>query len=123
MEGHGVYNRSSRVQAAGLSPAVPLFERAAKTVTLATAPEAIVIADYGSSEGRNSLAPMAPAIRSLRDRVGPEREISVVHTDLPGSDFSALFKTLDTDIFASTRQHLHRRWGGHSTNRSSPRAA
>jgi hypothetical protein len=26
MEGHGVYNRSSRVQAAGLSPAVPLLE-------------------------------------------------------------------------------------------------
>jgi len=97
MEGHGVYNRSSRVQAAGLSPALPLFERAARAVTLATAPEAIVIADYGSSEGRNSLAPMAVAVSSLRERVGPEREISVVHTDLPGSDFSALFETLDTD--------------------------
>ena len=32
MEGHGVYNRSSRVQAAGLSPAVPLLEQAARTV-------------------------------------------------------------------------------------------
>jgi hypothetical protein len=60
-------------------------------------PEAIVIADYGLSEGHNSLAPMGVAIRSLRDRVGPEREISVVHTDLPGSDFSALFETLHTD--------------------------
>jgi hypothetical protein len=97
MEGHGVYNRSSRVQAAGLSPAVPLFERAAGAVILATAPEAIVIADYGSSEGHNSLAPMAVAIGALRNRVGPERAISVVHADLPGSDFSALFQTLNTD--------------------------
>jgi hypothetical protein len=37
MEGHGVYNRSSTVQAAGLSPAMPLFERAARTVPLSPA--------------------------------------------------------------------------------------
>jgi SAM dependent carboxyl methyltransferase len=97
MEGHGVYNRSSSVQAAGLSPAVPLLEQAAKVVSLASAPEAIVIADYGASEGRNSLAPMAVAIACLRARVGRERAISVVHTDLPSSDFNALFQTLDTD--------------------------
>ena len=97
MEGRGVYNRSSCVQAAGLSPAVPLFEKAAKAVSLASAPEAIVIADYGSSEGRNSLAPMAAAIRVVRNRVGADRAISVVHTDLPGNDFSALFQTLAND--------------------------
>jgi hypothetical protein len=73
------------------------LEQAARLVTVAAAPEAIVIADYGSSEGRNSLVPMALAIRILRDRVGPERGISVVHTDLPGNDFSSLFETLDTD--------------------------
>jgi hypothetical protein len=83
MEGHGCYNRSSRVQATGLSAAMSWLEQAARLVTVAAAPEAIVIADYGSSEGRNSLVPMALAIRILRDRVGPERGISVVHTDLP----------------------------------------
>ena len=97
MEGHGVYNRSSTVQAAGLSPAVPLFERAARTVPLASAPETIVIADYGASEGRNSLVPMAVAIDCLRERVGRHRAISVVHTDLPGNDFNALFQVSDTD--------------------------
>jgi hypothetical protein len=97
MEGHGAYNRSSRVQAAGLSPAVPLFRRAAGAVPLTGASEPIVIADYGSSEGRNSLVPIAAAIRVLRDRAGPERAISVVHTDLPGNDFSALFQTLTND--------------------------
>jgi hypothetical protein len=97
MEAGGGYNRSSSVQAAGLSPAVPLFERAARTVPLANAPEPIVIADYGSSQGRNSLGPMSAAIRALRGRTGRDRAISVVHTDLAGNDFSALFQTLADD--------------------------
>ena len=73
MEGHGVYNRSSRVQAAGLSPAVPLLEQAAETVPLAAAPQPVVIVDYGSSEGHNSLGPVAAAITVLRKRVGLEQ--------------------------------------------------
>ncbi len=97
MEGHGAYNRSSRVQAAGLSSAIPLFSQAAKAVTLSPAHEPIVIADYGASEGHNSLVPMAEAIGSLRNRVDPARAILVVHTDLPSSDFSALFETLQND--------------------------
>lgn len=97
MEGHGAYNRSSCVQAAGLSPALPLLERAAEVVPLASAPDTIVIADYGASEGHNSLAPMASAIGVLRKRVGADRAISVVHTDLPGNDFVTLFQTLDQD--------------------------
>jgi hypothetical protein len=97
MEGHGVYNRSSRVQAAGLSPAVPLFEQAARTVALSPAPQPIVVADYGSSEGHNSLDPLLVAIRALRERVGSERAISIVHTDLPDNDFTALFRMLKAD--------------------------
>jgi hypothetical protein len=97
MEGHGAYNRSSRVQAAGSSPAVALLDKAARQVPLVTAPEPVVIVDYGSSEGRNSLAPVAVAIGILRERIGRERAISVVHTDLPGNDFAALFQTLASD--------------------------
>ena len=100
MEGHGGYNRSSAVQASGASPAVPLFEHAAAVVPLPEAPEPVVIADFGSSEGHNSLVPLASAIRIVRDRAGPEREFSVVHTDLPGNDFSALFQTVASDPFS-----------------------
>ena len=38
MEACGAYNRSSRVQAAGLSPAVPLLEKAAMEVALLPEP-------------------------------------------------------------------------------------
>jgi hypothetical protein len=97
MEGHGAYNRSSRVQAAGLAAAIPLFRQAAETVPLAPAPEPVVIADYGCSEGHNSLIPMREAIAALRQRIGASRTISVVHTDLPSNDFSALFEALESD--------------------------
>ena len=97
MEAHGSYNRNSRVQAAGLLPAVQLFEHAAARAALALDPEPILIADYGSSAGHNSLAPVRQAIQTLRKRTGRERAISVVHTDLPSNDFSGLFELLDTN--------------------------
>jgi hypothetical protein len=97
MEGQGGYNRSSQVQAAGLSPAVPMLEHAARTVALPPGSQPIVIADYGSSEGHNSLLPLGAAIAILRQRIGPDRAISVVHTDLPENDFSVLFETLNND--------------------------
>ena len=97
MEGRGAYNRSSSVQAAGSLPAVALLERAAHAVALPQSPQPVVIADYGSSEGHNSLAPIAAAIGALRERVVRERAIFVFHTDLPGNDFTALFQTLAND--------------------------
>ncbi|MBL8905732.1 MAG: hypothetical protein JNM20_03545 [Rhizobiales bacterium] len=97
MEGRGAYNRNSRVQAAGFAAAIPYFKEAARVCSLAAAPAPIAIADYGASEGHNSLVPMAAAIAVLRQRVGAERAISVVHTDLPDSDFNALFLTLAND--------------------------
>lgn len=97
MEGHGAYNRSSSVQASGSSPAVPLLENAARLVDLDGCASPLVIADYGSSQGRNSFAPISAAIRCLRERVNSEHAISVIHTDLPNNDFSALFNALTTD--------------------------
>lgn len=94
MEGQGAYNRSSGVQAAGLAPAIALLERAAAAVPVGSSSEPVFVVDYGSSEGRNSMAPMATAARTLRARLGPDRAINVVHTDLPGNDFAALFETL-----------------------------
>lgn len=96
MEGGGAYNRNSAVQASGLLPAIDLLAQAARAVPV-DADAGIVIADYGSSAGHNSLLPMATAIAALRERVGTQRAISVVHTDLAGNDFSALFRMLQSD--------------------------
>jgi hypothetical protein len=97
MEGDGRYNRNSHVQAAGISPAFSLLEKAAHAIPIPAGSQPIVLADYGSSQGRNSLAPIRAAIAALRERTGLGREISVIHTDLPQNDFCALFQTLNTD--------------------------
>ncbi|MCV7313537.1 class I SAM-dependent methyltransferase [Mycobacterium paraffinicum] len=92
-----VYTQSSRLQAAGLGPAIALFERAAEQVPLPKPPQPIVIADYGAANGHNSLKPMAAAIAILRRRTRHDHAILVAHTDIPDNDFSALFHTLSDD--------------------------
>jgi hypothetical protein len=97
MEGQGAYNRQSHRQAAGGALAVPLLEQAARAIDPGPDDRPLLIADYGSSQGRNSLRPMRAAVAVLRERFGAERPICVTHTDLPGNDFNSLFRTLRTD--------------------------
>ncbi|MGD1171115.1 SAM-dependent methyltransferase [Mycobacterium seoulense] len=92
-----VYTQSSRLQAAGLAPAIAMFERAAERVPLPKPPQPIVVADYGAANGHNSLKPMSAAIAVLRRRTRHDHAILMVHTDIPDNDFSALFHTLEDD--------------------------
>lgn len=92
MEGDGFYNRNSAMQAAGIARVLPMWEKIAATVPVGD--EALVIVDYGSSQGRNSMAPMRIAISALRAKSGPGRPVQVIHTDLPSNDFTCLFQAL-----------------------------
>jgi salicylate 1-O-methyltransferase len=91
------YTVTSRLQAAGLRPAIALFEQAADTVPLPRPPQPIVIADYGASTGHNSLLPISAALPVLRNRTRPEHSILVVHTDVPDNNFTVMFETLADD--------------------------
>jgi len=73
MEGGGSYNRHAGVPAGGANLAIPFLERAVRSLALGGGDQPIVIADYGSSQGKNSLAPLRVAIQGLRGRVGPRR--------------------------------------------------
>jgi hypothetical protein len=97
MEGEGAYNRNAAIPASGGALAIPLLEKAAQQVSLDSGDRPIVIADYGSSQGKNSLAPMRAAIAALRMRAGRQRPIFVCHTDLPANDFSEMFALLESD--------------------------
>ena len=97
MESGGSYNLHARNPAAGGNLALPLLEQAVRNVALGSGDQPVVIADYGSSQGKNSLAPMRAAIRGLRTRVGPHRPILVVHIDQAANDFNTLFDVLHTD--------------------------
>jgi hypothetical protein len=97
MEGKGAYNRNAAIPASGGALAIPLLEKAAQQISLDSGDRPIVIADYGSSQGKNSLAPMRAAIAALRLRAGRQRPIFVCHTDLPANDFSEMFALLESD--------------------------
>jgi hypothetical protein len=97
MEGKGAYNRNAAIPASGGAFAIPLLEKAAQQISLDSGDRPIVIADYESSQGKNSLAPMRAAIAALRMRAGRQRPIFVCHTDLPANDFSEMFALLESD--------------------------
>jgi hypothetical protein len=97
MEGKGAYNRNAAIPASGGALAIPLLEKAAQQISLDPRDRPIVIADYGSSQGKNSFAPMRAAIAALRVRADRQRPIFVCHTDLPANDFSEMFALLEGD--------------------------
>jgi hypothetical protein len=97
MEGQGNYNRHSYTQAGRGAATGPLLEQAARLIDPGSSDDPILIADYGASQGRNSLSPLRAAIGALRERFGTERAVCVTHTDLPDNDFSSLFRTVYTD--------------------------
>lgn len=92
MEGKGSYNRYAKLPAGGAALALPFLEKAAQNVLLERRDGPLVIADYGSSQGKNSLAPMDVAIRTLRRRIGKTRPIMVCHVDQSKNDFNSLLK-------------------------------
>lgn len=97
MEGKGAYNKHAKLPAGGAALALPLLEKAVSNVALDAGDLPVVIADYGSSQGKNSLAPMQDAIKILRQRLGPDRPICVFHVDQPSNDFNTLFGVVDAD--------------------------
>lgn len=102
MEGNGSYNLHAIPQADGGTTAIPLLERAASEIPIESGTRPIGVADYGASQGKNSLAPMRTAVETLRRRVGRCRPILIFHTDLPGNDFNTLFDVLEPaqDLYA-----------------------
>src|SRR4029077_1287966 len=92
MQGGGFYYRHGCVQAAGVTAALPALARAAAAVPIELP---LIVADYGSSQGRNSLRPMQVAIEGLRARAS-NVPITVIHIDQPGNDFSSLFALLNS---------------------------
>jgi len=97
MEGNGAYNKHAELQAGGAALALSHLEGAARSAILDPSDQPVVIADYGSSQGKNSLAPIRVAVRTLQARLDQRRPILVCHIDQPANDFTSLFGLLDSD--------------------------
>jgi S-adenosylmethionine-dependent carboxyl methyltransferase len=114
MEGRGYYNAHSELQARSAEEADAMLVRALAAVTIWPGP--LTIADFGSSQGHNSMRQMALALDRLTVRTVQSRDTMVVHTDLPHSDFTSLFVTLETapDSYRRGRDHVFPSAVGHS---------
>ncbi len=108
MEGHGFYNQHSQQQAGAASLGYSALEAAAREVPLAPV---VRMADFGSSQGRNSLEPVRRALATLRARQN-DLLVEVTHTDLPQNDFNSLIQLVggadgylagQTGVYASAR--------------------
>src|SRR4029453_17787943 len=95
MLGHGYSNPNFQPQWAGFDYALPLLEAAIGSMDLPVAPDAIALADFGCSEGKNSVAAMQRLLPVLRRRT--DRPIITIHSDLATNDFSELFRNLQLD--------------------------
>jgi hypothetical protein len=105
MEGCGFYNAHSELQARSAAEAEGMLERAIAAVAIP--PHPFTIADFGCSQGHNSMRPLALALDRLTERTGPGRDIMVVHTDLPHSDFTSLFEMLESSPDSYRRGRTH----------------
>jgi len=95
MVGRGFYNRHSAPQWSAIDYVLPWLEASLASMNLPTSPESITLADFGCSEGKNSIAVMQRLLPVLRRRAA--RPLATIHSDLATNDFSELFRRLRAD--------------------------
>jgi len=95
MTGSGFYNENSSPQWAATEAVLPLLEEAAAGLPVTTGTGPVCLADFGCSEGRNSIAALTRPVSRLLGLT--ERPIQTIHLDLPTNDFSALLRALRPD--------------------------
>lgn len=90
MAGDGFYNVHSPQQSEVADILLGVLQRA--LASLPPAMEAVTIADYGASQGANSMRPIGEIIAALRAH--RHTPLTVVHTDLASNDWATLFATI-----------------------------
>jgi cyclopropane-fatty-acyl-phospholipid synthase len=92
MKGEGFYDSHSEYQRRVIEAGDALITYAAGA--LEPGPEGpITIVDYGSGTGATSVRAVETAIEQVRKRY-PDRPLQVIHNDVPGNDFTQLFRNI-----------------------------
>ena len=91
MKGDGYYDAHSMFQSDVAASGAALLKQAVDAVRL-PADGPVTVADYGCGEGKNSMAIVSSALDLLAGR--GVTEPSVLHSDLPTSDWDSLAATL-----------------------------
>ena len=93
----GCYNSNCRPQMASVKLSLPFIQQAVDVLDLPSSGAPLIIADFGSSQGSNSIHAMKMIIEYLRESKQEARSLLLVHNDLPSNDWSQLFQLLNDD--------------------------
>lgn len=103
MTGGGFYNANSAPQWLATERVLSWLDEAVAGIPL-SGDGPIAMADFGCSEGKNSVAVLARVVEHVLPRT--DKPVQTIHSDLPTNDFSALFKILrpkGRSVFGSER--------------------
>lgn len=93
MKPDGFYDRNSSLQQVTMQAVIGWATEAIASMMLPDEARPIVAADFGCSEGRNSIAAMGHVVEALRTRRS-DQPVYVMHCDLPSNNFNQLFRSL-----------------------------
>ena len=93
MKGGGYYSLHTRGAKDVIDNTGELALQALAAVDVSGGQGAFQIADFGAADGGTSVDLIRRLIASVRERAA-EREVLVTYTDLPGNDYSSLFRML-----------------------------
>ncbi|CAF3331947.1 unnamed protein product [Rotaria sp. Silwood2] len=93
------YNSNSCPQMHAIELSIPFIQRAIEVLDLSSLPstQLLIIADFGSSHGLNSMYAMKIIIEYLKTSKNKQRSILVIHNDLPTNNWTILFDLLNKD--------------------------
>ena len=93
------YNEHSRPQLVSVESTLSYIREAIDVLDICSGSSPLLIADFGAAHGRNSILAMKMIIQCLKatNKIRDDREILVVHNDLPSNDWSQLFDLLNVD--------------------------
>ncbi|KAJ5368185.1 uncharacterized protein N7496_007945 [Penicillium cataractarum] len=89
MQGSGVYSSHSDLQHEVMLQALPLIEKAAKTLESQRAGQVLTVAEYGAAQGANSIKPLETITKSI-----PPETLQIILNDKANNDFNTLSTTI-----------------------------
>jgi hypothetical protein len=92
----GNHNANSSPQLDIINSTVSHISEAIKMLNIECLSDPIIIADFGSSHGLNSIHAMKTIIHYLK-QIDQEKQILVIHNDLPTNNWAALFEFLNNE--------------------------
>ncbi|CAF1075365.1 unnamed protein product [Rotaria sordida] len=95
----GCYNLNSRQQMRAVELSLPFIQQAIDVLDLSSlsSTQLLIIADFGSSHGLNSMYAMKAIIEYFKKSKNEQRSFLIVHNDLSTNDWTILFDLLNKD--------------------------